>query len=234
MPAALDENLTSAIPRRLYKGVELKIARVVFFRALDPVHNFAVRQFNDTRVTFFVLSFARRSGRQLSGLQHHFLDALLEKKTSPYDFGAREACIRLWVTSPGDLPKWSSSELRQYKALSSQMGKQVKIAQKALEMMGEEEEDDDVKSEGEEETVGREASGGVATEQDLVDLFQYAMSGVQRAMKADVSLEERMEMLSLLQGTGINLTSQWASIAAGASGDRGRSHYDDVDMGEGE
>lgn len=217
-------------PKRLEKDYPRKIARVVFFRALDGVHNFAPRSFNNTRATYFVLSAVAAGNKPMSALQTAYLAAMNEAKQTPAQFNLRENLVSLWQSTLEEIPKWRASELRAFKKFSRDMVASVKLAQKALALLGENDDDMEVEEEAEAEGEVEEEEAAVTETEHLPRaeriMFTWAMEHVQKAIGDDtVGLEQKMQMLSLLQG---------GKQAGGGEGARGQGEDDeDEEMADG-
>lgn len=67
--------------------------RISFYLGLDNRHNFHLRKYGQTRITFFVLSAARKAGNPLSAFHSDYLDGLKGAKTDRDSFSKREAFI---------------------------------------------------------------------------------------------------------------------------------------------
>lgn len=90
------------VARRATEGGGLLVARIVFFSAFDPLHNFTNKHMQ-TRVTRIALSLKVSSGLddEMKELRNLYETACKEAETTKTNFDAREAYIRAWWLSAG-------------------------------------------------------------------------------------------------------------------------------------
>jgi len=130
----------------------------------------------------------------------------VEKRDIPTLFTRREAFVTTWASTTEEIPIWRPSEIRRYKALVAETKRVVGVARQALALL------DEMES-GEGETTGEEAQDAGSGEEvqgageetspgELADMFAWVMDNVTRTLHSGASLEEKMTMLSLMQGRG--------------------------------